>query len=113
MNGLIDKYKNLLKEFGSTLSNDLVEDLDRFEKELESIKEKMHSIARGEEDSRLKRLYEAEKELRIKAEDDLFLLRQVWGDFKRYMEHQYPPKEGKEFEFSCNYFKEIDEILNS
>ena len=37
---------------------------------------------------------------------------QYWNDYKAFLKNKYPPEEGKEFEFTCEHHKKIDQLFS-
>ena len=50
---------------------------------------------------------EGQLDLMAKYED----LKKEWAGYKEFLENKYPPDEGKEFEFTCEYHERIDKLL--
>lgn len=37
--------------------------------------------------------------------------KEVWKLYKAYLERKYPPKDGEEFQLTCEYHQELDLVL--
>ncbi len=47
------------------------------------------------------------------ARDKLLKIEDSWEKYKFFLKEKYPPKEGKNFEFTCPHHREIDEIIHT
>lgn len=45
------------------------------------------------------------------ASNTLFRVAEIWGDYRRYLQEKYPPKDGERWEFSCDHHRRINKLL--
>lgn len=56
----------------------------------------------------------------IKILDDIIMeekinkkIKKEWNKYKRFLQKKYPAKNGEEWQFTCEYHKKIDKLINS